>query len=52
MEEIIEMIIMKEVGGGLQKDSLQIMPEGMTEVVAVDLDSGSRATTNRDRIRC
>ena len=32
------MIIMKEVGVGLEKDSFQIMPEGMTEVVAVDLD--------------
>ena len=29
---------MKEVGVGLEKDSFQIMPEGTTEVVAVDLD--------------
>ena len=35
MEEIIEIIIMKEVGVGLEKDGLQIMPEGMTEVVVV-----------------
>ena len=32
IEEIIEMIIMKEVEVGLEKDSFQIM----TEVVAVD----------------
>ena len=38
IEENIEMIIMKEVGVGLEKDSLQIMLEGMTEVIAVDLD--------------
>ena len=29
---------MKQVGVGLEKDSFQIMPEGTTEVVAVDLD--------------
>ena len=32
------MIIMKEVGVGLKKDSFQIMPEEMTEVVTVGLD--------------
>ena len=38
IEEIIEMIIMKEVEVGLEKDSFQIISEGMTEAVAVDLD--------------
>ena len=38
IEEIIEVIIMTEVGAGLEKDSIQIMPEGMTEVVVVGLD--------------
>ena len=38
IEEITETIIMKEVRVGLEKDSFQIIPEGMTEVVAVDLD--------------
>ena len=38
IEEIIEMIIMKEVEVGLEKDSFQIMPEGMAEVVAINLD--------------
>ena len=38
IEEIIEMIIMKEVGVGLEKESFQIMPEGMTELVVVVLD--------------
>ena len=38
IEEIIEMIIMKEVGVGLEKESFQIIPEGSKEVVAVDLD--------------
>ena len=32
-EESIEVIIMKEVGVGLEKDSFLIMPEEMTEVV-------------------
>ena len=36
IEELIEMIIMTEVGVG--KDGFQIMPEGKTEVVVVDLD--------------
>ena len=38
IEEIIEAIIMEEVGVRLERDSFQIMPEGMTEVLAVDLD--------------
>ena len=38
IEEIIEMIIMKEVGVGLEKDNLQITSEGMTEVIVVGLD--------------
>ena len=38
IEEVIEMVIMKEVGVGLEKDSFQIIPEGMTEVVVVGLD--------------
>ena len=37
IKEIIEMIIMKEVGGGLGKDNIQVIPEGMTEVI-VGLD--------------
>ena len=38
IEEFIETIIMKEVGVGLEKESFQIIQEGMTEVVAVGLD--------------
>ena len=38
IEEIIETIIMKEVEVGLEKDSFQVMPEGMTEEVVVGLD--------------
>ena len=38
IEEIIEVIIMKEVEVGLEKDSFQIMPERMTEVVVVGID--------------
>ena len=38
IEEIIEMIIMKEVGVGLEKDSFQIIPEGTTVVAVVGLD--------------
>ena len=33
IEEIIGMIIMKEVGVGLGKDNIQMIPEGMIEVV-------------------
>ena len=38
IEEIIEMIIMKDIGEGQEKDSFQIIQEGMTQVVEVDLD--------------
>ena len=38
IEEIIEVIIISEVGVGLKQDSFQIMPEGMTEVVVVGRD--------------
>ena len=38
IEEIIEVIIIKEVGVSLEKDSFQIMPDGMTEVVVLGLD--------------
>ena len=38
IEDILEMITMKEVRVGLEKDSFQIMLEEMTEVVAIDLD--------------
>ena len=38
IEEIIEVIIMKEVGKGVENDGFQIMSEGMTEVVVVGLD--------------
>ena len=38
MEEIIGTIIMKEVEVDLEKDSFQILSEGMAEVEAVDLD--------------
>ena len=38
MEEIIETKIMKELGVGLEKDSVKEIPQGMTEVVVVDLD--------------
>ena len=38
IKEIVEMKIVKEVEVRLEKDSFQIMPEGKTEVVAVDLD--------------
>ena len=37
IEEIIEMIIMKEVEVGVGRESIQIIPEGMIEVV-VGLD--------------
>ena len=37
IEEFMEMIIMKEVGVGLAKDNVQIIPEGMIEVT-VSLD--------------
>ena len=37
IDEIIETIIMKEVGVGQEKDSFQIMPKGMTEVVVAVL---------------
>ena len=37
IEEIMETIIIKEVGGGLGKDSIQIIQEGMIEAV-VGLD--------------
>ena len=36
--ENIEMIITKEVGVGLEKDNIQIISEGTTEVVVVGLD--------------
>ena len=35
IEEIIEVIIMKEVDVGPEKDNFQIMSEGMTKVVVV-----------------
>ena len=38
IEEITEAIIMKKVGVGLERDSFQIMSEGMTEVAVVHLD--------------
>ena len=38
IEEILEMMIMKGVGVGLEKDSFQTIPKGMTEEVVVDLD--------------
>ena len=38
IEKIIETIIMKELGIGLEKDSFLKMSEGMIEVVVVDLD--------------
>ena len=38
IEEIIEMKIMKEVGVGLEKATIKEIPEGMTEVVVLDLD--------------
>ena len=38
IEDIIGMIIMKDVEVGLEKDSYQIFSEGMTEVVVIDLD--------------
>ena len=38
IEEIIETIIMKDIGVGLEIDGFQIIPEGTTEAVAVYLD--------------
>ena len=38
IEEIIEVIIMNEVGVGPEKDSFQVISEGTTKVVAVGLD--------------
>ena len=38
IEEIVEMKIMKEVGVGLEKNSIEETHKGMTEVVVGDLD--------------
>ena len=38
IEEIIEMIIMKEVGVSLEKDNFQIISKGMAEVAVVGID--------------
>ena len=38
IEDITELITMKEVGEGLEKDIFQIMSEGMTDAVVVGLD--------------
>ena len=38
IDKVIGMIIMKEAEVGLEKDSLQMILEGMTEGVVVDLD--------------
>ena len=52
IEEVIEMRIMMEVEVSLEKDNTETIIEDMTEVAVVDLRSGSRVSTNRDRIRC
>ena len=38
IEEILEVIIMKQEGVGLVKDNFQIMPEGITKVEVEGLD--------------
>ena len=50
----MNIITEKEVGLGLEKDHIQtIIPEGEAGVVVIGRSrSGSRASTNRDRIRC
>ena len=53
IEEIIEMIIMKDVGVGPEKDSIQETLKGMSEVVVVvGPDQVQELSTNRNRIRC
>ena len=53
IEEIIGIKIMKEIGVGLQKDHIQIILEENDRSHSNSRSrSGSRVSTNRDRIRC
>ena len=49
---MIEMTTLEEVKVGLGKDNIQVILEGMAENSRSRSKSGSRASTNRDRIRC
>ena len=51
IEETIEMKIMKEVGVGLQKEFSDSNRRN-DKSISISFRSGSRASTNRDRIRC
>ena len=48
----IAVVIDVEIGIGQEREPLQEIIEGIEALTVIDLDQGSRTSTNRDRIRC